>query len=278
MHADKNYAISHMTESLAKIDEIFKSISSKDCKVAEINAQEFADAWQGCRNFKDQSLLLLARYAAESTKGSEEFRLSYEDVAIRIVAFTFKFLPLRQIAFTFDLLKTLIASTDFERQVLRAAEKSEYSNEALMAAVTSGISGMYFFHPEKLVNLQIQISSDTAFTSKPAPREPNEQSLKRGELAESNADIPDKHLSLLGKGLEITPLFPNFAKSQKTSFAGEVSDADWLGVSKVNNSERAARSLELLDQTPDTNNIATNMRESSFDSISARLLADENGD
>lgn len=143
-----------LRDSLAALDHLFAALMHPDSGLERMPAQAFADAWQGARHFRDQTLLLLARYACRALR-ADELPL----VCRRLVDFAFEFLPLRQIAFTFDLVGTLAdAHTLQAMQDLLPdyARQSRYTTQNRVDALASGLSGTYFFEPEKLVNLQKQ--------------------------------------------------------------------------------------------------------------------------
>lgn len=141
-----------LTDSLHALDNIFRDLFAPNEIISHdnLNPHAFSEAWHGARHFRDQSLLLLARYASSSVFYNE---LSLEETVSRLVDFTFRFFPKRQIAFTFDLASSLINTEKFKQCVIEYVNNSPYSTTENVYAATSGLTSAYFFAPNKLVNI-----------------------------------------------------------------------------------------------------------------------------
>lgn len=148
-----------LTSSVKRLNAIYASIMNADGDLSHIDAKDFAIAWEGAKQFRDHSLLALAKHAYTALLNSREKtyddivkdRKSYEDVSKKLVNFTFRFLPTRQIALTFDLAATLIDSNVFESVAIECGLSSPYFSERSFMAMKLGMTGTSLFSPEMLV-------------------------------------------------------------------------------------------------------------------------------
>ena len=183
--------------SLASLDGVYDRLMAPNGGLDHIEPQVFAEAWEGARHFRDQTLLLLARYTFTAV-GSNA--LPVDVAARRLVDFTFKYLPRRQVAFALDLAATLLDSEVFEDAVKAYAPISLFANEYNLRAVSVGLNGLYFYEPESLVNLEKSGSSEYA----PAPPAPP-----------ASMPVPSAHEEAEPAGEELKP-----ASLQGTSLFG----------------------------------------------------------
>lgn len=151
----------HLREALMSLDQIYSQLFSPKW-AGKSDADQFAQSWYGARQFRDQSLLLLARYASNALISKS---LDIDSVAMRLSDFTMKFLTNRQIAFTYDLTMSLInhdhqLKTEFHNATIAYISMAHANAAEKIESVTSGISGYYFFDPRKLSTLHRPETTD----------------------------------------------------------------------------------------------------------------------
>lgn len=147
-----------LRESLVSLNEIYLSLMEPGGGMHAVDAQDFADAWSEAKQFRDHSLLLLAKHTYSAVKVAQQETFENElseghllDVSKRLVDFTFKFFTMRQIAFTFDLAASLVDSEEFEHEVNSYAATSPFANQSAMLALRMGLDGSALFDPERLI-------------------------------------------------------------------------------------------------------------------------------
>lgn len=136
--------------SFSVFGKCFDSLLEKG--VETFDKQIFSEAWEDCGPFRHQALTFLCRKAFDKYK----FDGDLEEVVLRVSDFAFQFLGYRMIAFLFDILNMAFANVTVEDdmliqiKIMSIAKTSRYGTEKKLTAATLGITGMYYFSPEKI--------------------------------------------------------------------------------------------------------------------------------
>lgn len=197
-----------VTASLRTLDGIFERLMASD-EDYEIDAQLFADAWLGAKQFRDQTLLPLARYVFFAIQLGD---ISKEKISRRLIDFTFRFLTPRQIAFSFDLVSTLVDSSEFEAIIKRVAPSSPYYTARLNVSLESGLEGTYFFDPAEITSTPQTMQSHTS-QGLTAAVQPSVAPLEIPSLFGMDFDVP------LHLGTSVTQSSDLKESSQKNDLA-----------------------------------------------------------
>lgn len=153
----------HMTmenslrNSMQALDDIFRILMSPHGGLDAISSSDFASAWEGARQFRDQILIQLARHCYGAVcEGKDAF--TCQDAAQRLIDFCFKFLAPRHVAFVVDLTATLVDNEQFAGAIETYAPRSLLRTPKLIQAAISGLDQSYLIDPTQLVSAQDVLS------------------------------------------------------------------------------------------------------------------------
>lgn len=136
--------------SFAIFGKCFESLIERG--VETFDKQAFSEAWEDCGPFRHQALVYLCRKSYD--KYRNDGRL--DEVILRISDFAFQFLGYRMIAYLFDIINMAFANVVVEDdmliqiKIMSIAKTSRFGTDKKLTAATLGVTGMYYFNPEKI--------------------------------------------------------------------------------------------------------------------------------
>ncbi|MFK4705788.1 hypothetical protein ABIC83_002627 [Roseateles asaccharophilus] len=167
-----------MADAVRALNGILKQLSGQEAMDAlkagdgssRVDPKLWAPAWEGCRVFKDQWIVLLARQTrdewrrdiANIIKEQPEFNRANMiarslEARLRITLdFAFKYLAPRHLCLLGDVLMLALEDPDFtaaevSRVIATAAARSPNGTDSMLAALVTGASGMWRHNPERVL-------------------------------------------------------------------------------------------------------------------------------